>query len=209
MPSSTAALVAFSASLSRSLTSCTSTSVAPPTLITATPPESFARRSLSLSFSYSEPVTSMAAWICSQRAWISPWPPAPSRTTVSSLVIVMVLAVPRTMGSKDSSSFLPVSSLTNSAPTRTAMSCIMAFRWSPKPGALTAATCRPPLSLLTTKVAKASFSTSSATMSKGRWSLAACSRTGSKAWTVEIFLSKRRTMGSVNWTFCALVSVMK
>src|ERR1700743_3638333 len=38
MPSSTAALVAFSASSTRSLRSFTSISVAPPTRITATPP---------------------------------------------------------------------------------------------------------------------------------------------------------------------------
>mmetsp|Transcript_89828 Transcript_89828/g.279550 ORF Transcript_89828/g.279550 Transcript_89828/m.279550 type:complete len:214 (+) Transcript_89828:451-1092(+) len=209
MPSSTAAFVAFRASLRRSLTSWTSTSVAPPTLITATPPESLARRSLSLSFSYSEVVISTAAWICSQRAAISPWAPAPSRMTVSSLVMVMVLAVPRTAGSKASSSFLPVSSLTSSAPQSTAMSCIMALRWSPKPGAFTAQTCRPPRSLLTTMVASASFSTSSATMSRGRWTLATCSRSGRMLCTVEIFLSKRRTRGSVNWHFWALLSVTK
>ncbi len=51
MPSSTAARVAFSASSTRSLRSFTSTSVAPPTLITATPPASFARRSCSFSLS--------------------------------------------------------------------------------------------------------------------------------------------------------------
>ena len=42
------------------------------------------------------------------------------------------------------------------------MSCSMALRRSPKPGALTAATLRPPRSLLTTSVASASPSTSSA-----------------------------------------------
>jgi hypothetical protein len=49
MPSSTAARVAWSASSTRSLRSFTSTSVAPPTLITATPPASLARRSCSFS----------------------------------------------------------------------------------------------------------------------------------------------------------------
>lgn len=49
MPSSTAALVALSASTMRSLRSPTSTSDAPPTLITATPPDSFASRSCSFS----------------------------------------------------------------------------------------------------------------------------------------------------------------
>ncbi len=47
------------------------------------------------------------------------------------------------------------------------MSSSMALRRSPKPGALTAATLRPPRSLLTTSVASASPSTSSATMSSG------------------------------------------
>ena len=45
MPSSTAALVALSASTTRSFFSPTSTSEAPPIFRTATPPESFARRS--------------------------------------------------------------------------------------------------------------------------------------------------------------------
>jgi hypothetical protein len=49
MPSSTAARVAFRASSTRSLRSFTSTSVAPPTRMTATPPASFARRSCSFS----------------------------------------------------------------------------------------------------------------------------------------------------------------
>src|SRR6266699_2133023 len=48
-PSSTAARVAWSASSTRSLRSFTSTSVAPPTRITATPPASLASRSCSFS----------------------------------------------------------------------------------------------------------------------------------------------------------------
>jgi hypothetical protein len=47
------------------------------------------------------------------------------------------------------------------------MSCSIAFRRSPNPGALTAATLRPPRSLLTTSVASASPSTSSAIMTSG------------------------------------------
>ena len=46
------------------------------------------------------------------------------------------------------------------------MSSSIALRRSPKPGALTAATLRPPRSLLTTRVASASPSTSSATISE-------------------------------------------
>ena len=51
MPSSTAARVALRASSTRSFFSFTSTSVAPPTRITATPPASLARRSCSFSLS--------------------------------------------------------------------------------------------------------------------------------------------------------------
>ena len=47
------------------------------------------------------------------------------------------------------------------------MSSSIALRRSPKPGALTAATLRPPRSLLTTRVASASPSTSSAMISSG------------------------------------------
>jgi chaperonin GroEL (HSP60 family) len=50
---------------------------------------------------------------------------------------------------------------------RIAMSSSIAVRRSPKPGALTAATLRPPRSLLTTRVASASPSISSAMMSSG------------------------------------------
>ena len=49
IPSSTAALVALSASTTRSFFSPTSTSLPPPTLMTAIPPESLARRSCSFS----------------------------------------------------------------------------------------------------------------------------------------------------------------
>mmetsp|Transcript_3899 Transcript_3899/g.11414 ORF Transcript_3899/g.11414 Transcript_3899/m.11414 type:complete len:257 (-) Transcript_3899:52-822(-) len=209
MPSSTAAFVAFSASFSRSFTSWTSTSEAPPTLMTATPPESLARRSRSLSRSYSEPLASTAAWICSQRSRSSSLAPAPSRITVSSFVTVTVLAVPSTLGSKLSSSFVPSSSLTSSPPESTARSWSMARRWSPKPGALTAASWRPPRSLLTTMVASASPSTSSATTSSARCCLAACSSTGRMLCTEEIFLSNSRIKGSANVHFWALVSVTK
>ena len=49
IPSSTAALVAFIASSTLSLRSLTSTSVAPPTLMTATPPANFANLSCNFS----------------------------------------------------------------------------------------------------------------------------------------------------------------
>jgi hypothetical protein len=53
------------------------------------------------------------------------------------------------------SSLMPRSSEIAWPPVRTAMSCSMALRRSPKPGAFTAETLRPPRSLLTTRVASA------------------------------------------------------
>jgi len=50
------------------------------------------------------------------------------------------------------------------------------FLLSPKPGDLTAATFNPPLNLLTTRVARASLSTSSATMRRALPYYIACSR---------------------------------
>ncbi len=64
------------------------------------------------------------------------------------------------------SSLMPRSSLITWPPVTMAMSSSIALRRSPKPGAFTAATFRPPRSLLTTRVASASPSTSSAMMSE-------------------------------------------
>ena len=55
----------------------------------------------------------------------------------------------------------------NFPPVKIAKSSIIAFLLSPKPGALTAQTFKVPLNLLTTKVAKASPSISSAIIIKG------------------------------------------
>ena len=63
IPSSTAARVELSASSMRSLRSFNSVSVAAPTLITATPPASLARRSCNFSRSNSEVVSSNCARI--------------------------------------------------------------------------------------------------------------------------------------------------
>ena len=52
-------------------------------------------------------------------------------------------------------------------PVRIAMSSSIALRRSPKPGAFTAAALSPPRSLLTTSVARASPSTSSAMINSG------------------------------------------
>src|SRR5438876_874953 len=79
MPSSSAALVACNASSTRCFFSFISVSVAAPTLITATPPASFASRSCSFSRSKSESVVSISAFSCLMRALIAFASPAPSR----------------------------------------------------------------------------------------------------------------------------------
>mmetsp|Transcript_7462 Transcript_7462/g.19379 ORF Transcript_7462/g.19379 Transcript_7462/m.19379 type:complete len:241 (-) Transcript_7462:675-1397(-) len=208
MPSSTAARVALSASVTRSFFSLTSVSVAPPTLITATPPESLARRSCSFSFSYSEVVRSMPARISPQRSAMSAFAPAPSRRMVSSLLIVTRFAVPSAVRSSVSS-LRPMSSDTTWPPVSTAMSCKLALRLSPKPGALTAATFMPPRSLFTTRVASASPSTSSEMMRSGRCDLTICSRSGSSVCSCETFFSTRRMNGFSSSHFIVLGLVMK
>ena len=75
------------------------------------------------------------------------------------------------------------------------MSFSMALRRSPKPGALTAATLTMPRMVLTTSVASASPSTSSAMTSSGRPALAMPSSSGSISRTFEIFLSYSRMYG--------------
>ena len=69
------------------------------------------------------------------------------------------------------------------------MSSSMALRRSPKPGAFTAATFRPPRSLLTTSVASASPSTSSAMITKGLPVCTIASSSGSMACRPDSFFS--------------------
>ena len=61
----------------------------------------------------------------------------------------------------------PLSSEITVPPVKIAISSNIAFLRSPNPGAFTAAIFKPPLNLLTTKVAKACPSTSSAIINKG------------------------------------------
>ncbi len=90
------------------------------------------------------------------------------------------------------SNLIPKSSEIILPPVRMAMSSSMALRRSPKPGALTAAHLRVPRILLTTSVASASPSTSSAITNKGFPDLATCSRTGSRSFMALIFFSCSR-----------------
>src|SRR4030081_2693872 len=96
--------------------------------------------------------------------------PAPSTMVVLSLVTVTRRARP-SCSTLVWSSFKPRSSLMTVPPVRVAMSASIAVRRSPNPGALTATAVNVPRSLLTIRVASASPSTSSATMSSGlsRW----------------------------------------
>ena len=128
------------------------------------------------------------------RALMSAALPAPSMIVVFSFSTTIFLASPRSL-SVAFSSDRPTSSEITVPPVRIAMSCSMALRRSPKPGAFTAATLRMPRMLLTTSVASASPSTSSATTSSGRPALATPSSSGSSSRMFEIFLSTSRISG--------------
>ena len=114
--------------------------------------------------------------------------PAPSTRVVLSLSMTARLHWPRSF-KVTLSSLMPKSSEIIWPPVRMAMSCSMALRRSPKPGAFTAQTCRVPRSLLTTNVANASPSTSSAMMSRGRLLRAMPSSRGRRSFIFEIFFS--------------------
>ena len=79
------------------------------------------------------------------------------------------------------------------------MSSSIALRRSPKPGALTAAIFRPPRSLLTTSVASASPSTSSATMSSGLPVCMTASRIGSSGCSERELLLVDENVGIVEF----------
>src|SRR5688572_13325783 len=125
------------------------------------------------------------------RPSISVLEPAPSTIVVFSFSIVTFLAVP-SISRVTFSSLMPRSSEMTLPPVKVAMSSSIALRRSPKPGALTAATFKVPRSLLTTSVASASPSTSSAMIKSGRPILATCSRIGRRSRMFEIFFSLMR-----------------
>src|SRR5215213_8573870 len=115
MPSSIAARVAETASSIRCFFSLSSTSVAAPTLMTQTPPASFATRSWSFSRSQSESVRSISAVSGATRPLTSSGAPAPSTIVVLSLVTTIRRARPSTSRSTWSS-FSPTSGATTFAP---------------------------------------------------------------------------------------------
>src|SRR2546430_1323847 len=111
------------------------------------------------------------------RPSMSTFLPAPLTMVVFSLSIITFLARP-SMLSVTFSSLMPRSSEIAWPPVRMAMSCSIALRRSPKPRAFTAAPFRPPRSLLTTSVASAPPSTSSAMMRSGLAGLPNAPRSG-------------------------------
>ena len=94
IPSSIAARVAASASSNRAFFSFISTSVAAPTLTTATPPASFASRSSNFSRSYSEVVSSICLRICSTLPSTFAFAPLPPTIVVLSLSMTTRRAAP-------------------------------------------------------------------------------------------------------------------
>ena len=114
---------------------------------------------------------------------------------VSSLVTMTRRALP-SRSTVVVSSLRPISSEITWAPVRTAMSWSIALRRSPKPGALTATEVNVPRILLTTRVARASPSTSSAMISSGLPVCMTFSSTGTRSWTALIFELTKRISGS-------------
>ena len=114
--------------------------------------------------------------------------PEPLTTVVLSLSIVTLSALPN-ISIVVFSNVKPLSSDITVPPVNIAISSSIAFLLSPKPGALTAAILSDPLNLFTTRVARASPSTSSAITSKGLPVWATGSNTGNKSFIAEIFLS--------------------
>ena len=107
---------------------------------------------------------------------MSAFVPAPLTIVVFSLSMLILFAVPRSL-MVTFSSLMPKSSEITWPPVKIEISSIIAFLRSPNPGALTAAIFKPPRSLLTTRVASASPSTSSAIITRG---LPACTTASNK-----------------------------
>ena len=115
-------------------------------------------------------------------------------TVALSLFRTTLLAVPRSSMEAPSSE-RPTSSDITVPPVNIAISSSIAFLLSPKPGALQAAAFTIPLRLLTTKVASASPSMSSAIIKSGLPAFATDSSKGNKSLILEIFLSNKRING--------------
>ena len=104
----------------------------------------------------------------------------------------------------------PASCVITVPPVKTAISCNINFRNSPKPGARTATAFTIPLNLFKINVAKASFSTSSAIINNGRLVFVICSKIGNRScWTNVIRLSVNKIYGLSYETSILSVLVIK
>ena len=121
IPSAIAALVAATASSIFNFKYFISVSVAAPTRITATPPESLAMRSSIFSLSYFESVCSLCFLSCLILSSISAFLPRPPTIKVLSLVATTRTAFP-SISTVALSNFTPSSSETTWAPRVTAIS---------------------------------------------------------------------------------------
>ena len=121
--------------------------------------------------------------------------PLPPTIVVASLLAITLRARP-SMASSMLSSLSPTSSEITFAPVSTAMSASISFLRSPKAGAFTASALNVPRSLLTTRSAKASPSTSSAIITKFLETCTNFSKKGTRSAAEEIFLSVTRMKGS-------------
>ena len=117
--------------------------------------------------------------------------PAPSTIVVVSLETTTFRAWP-SRSSLTFSSFMPTSSEMTCAPVSIAMSCSIALRRSPKPGAFTATDVEGAAHPVHDQRGEASPSTSSATTRSGFPACITFSRTGTSSWTLEIFLLTTR-----------------
>ena len=104
---------------------------------------------------------------------------------------------------------MPVSSLSTVPPVSAAMSCSIALRRSPKPGAFTAQHFSTPRIWLTISVASASPSTSSATTSSGRPAFTIWSSSGRKSARLPILRSASSTKTSSSTASIFSGAVMK
>ena len=153
------------ASMTRSFFSLTSTSVEPPTVMTAIAPASLATLCSFTSLSYPVSETLICSLRSSSLFFRPSLAPAPPRMMVLFLSTITLSACPSSLISTDSRS-LPSSFRIGCPPTKEAISCNSSILPSPKEGACTATRLKTFLSLLTTKVARASSTTSPAKITR-------------------------------------------
>jgi len=175
-------------------------------LIIATPPINLDKRSCNFSTSYGELDLSICDFNSKIRASITLTSPLPSTIVVVSLPTVIVLASPN-QSLLNLSKRIPFCCDTTVPPVNVAISSRISVLRSPKSGALTAATFKIPLILLTISVASASPSISSATINKDLFCVDTDSRIGNRSFTAEILPSTISNSGLSSTAVIVLLSV--